>query len=95
MPEGRYFKEALADFTSEAAYGGAVRHLYDLGYSVEQIKENLLYPVSLRQIEKVIDEYEKRRNSPEQDYEYVQETDQYGKRSFRRVKKSEAGRETQ
>lgn len=94
MPEGRYFKDALANFTSEAAYGGAVRHLYDMGYSAEQIREKLLYPASVQQIEKVIDEYERRRNSPEQDYEYVQDTDQYGKRSFRRVKKSDAGRET-
>ena len=39
MPEGRYFKDALANFASEAAYGGAVRHLYDMGYSAEQIRE--------------------------------------------------------
>lgn len=53
MPEGRYFKDALANFTSEAAYGGAVRHLYDMGYSAEQIREKLLYPASVQQIEKV------------------------------------------
>lgn len=92
MPEGRYFKEALADLTSEAAYVGAVRHLYDLGYSVEQIKKNLLYPISVQQIERVIDDYVKRQDSPERDYEYIRETDQYGRKSFRRVKKPEAGR---
>ena len=93
MSEGRYFKEALANFASEAAYAGAVRHLYDLGYSVEQIRQNLLYPVSVQQIESVIDEYRKRQKSPEADYEYVQDVDRYGKKSFRRVKKPENGRE--
>lgn len=91
MAEGRYFKEALANFASEAAYAGAVRHLYDMGYSVEQIRRNLLYPVSVQQIEKVIDEYRKRQESSEEDYEYVQDVDQYGKRSFRRIKKPRAG----
>ncbi len=93
MPEGEYFREALAGFASEAAYAGAVRHLYDLGYSAEQIREKLLYPVSVSQIEKVIDGYVKRQNSPEGDYEYVQETDRYGKKSFRRVRKQEPGGE--
>lgn len=92
MPEGRYFKEALAGFVSEAAYAGAVRHLYDEGYSVEQIRKNLLYPVSVEQIERVIDDYIRRRNSPDRDYEYIQETDRYGRKSFRRVKKPDAGR---
>lgn len=90
MAEGRYFQEALANFTSEAAYAGAVRHLYDLGYSVEQIKENLLYPVSLQQIERVIDDYRAGQNSPEGDYIYIQDTDKYGKKSFRRIKKQAA-----
>ena len=87
MPEGQYFREALAGFAAEAAYAGAVRHLYDMGYSVEEIRENLLYPVSRQQIEQVINDYETRRNAPEQDYTYIQETDRYGRKSFRRVKK--------
>ncbi len=86
MPEGKYFREALASFTSEAAYAGAVRHLHDLGYSAGQIRERLLYPASVQQIEKVIDDYEAQKNSPEGDYVYVQDVDKYGKRSFRRVK---------
>lgn len=93
MPEGEYFREALAGFASEAAYAGAVRHLYDLGYSAEQIREKLLYPVSVSRIQKVIDGYIKRHNSPEGDYEYVQATDRYGKKSFRRVRKPEPGGE--
>ncbi len=92
VPEGGYFREALAGFVSEAAYAAAVRHLYDKGYSVEQIRKNLLYPVSVQQIESVIEEYRKRQSSPERAYEYVQDTDRYGKKSFRRIERQEAGR---
>lgn len=87
MAEGRFFREALAGFVSETAYVGAVRHLHDLGYTVEQIRKDLFYPVSVRQIEEVIADYEAEKHSPERDYEYIQETDRYGKKSFRRVKK--------
>lgn len=90
MAEGRYFQEALANFTSEAAYAGAVRHLYDMGYSVEQIRKNLLYPASVRQIEQVIDDYRAGKGALEQDYVYIQDTDRYGRKSFRRVKKQAA-----
>lgn len=87
MAEGRYFQEALANFTSEAAYVGAVRHLCALGYSAEQIKENLLYPVSLERIRQVIDEYRAEQDTPEQEYVYIQDTDRFGRKSFRRVEK--------
>ena len=40
----RYFDEALSDFIHDAASGGAIRHLVDLGYSLEQIMQSLSYP---------------------------------------------------
>lgn len=86
MEENQYFQKALSNFTAEYAYAGAVRHLYDLGYSPEKIKEQVGYPVSIEKIEKVIADYEKVKNSPEGEYEYVQETDEWGRRSFRKVK---------
>ena len=84
MAENRYFQETLSSFTSEFAYAGAVRHLYELGYSPQRIQSELLYPVSLEKINRVIEEYERALNNPEAQYEYVQETDELGRRSFRR-----------
>lgn len=40
----RYFEEALSDFVHDAASGAAIRHLVDLGYSVEQMMQALSYP---------------------------------------------------
>ena len=41
----RYFEAALSDFVFDVAAGGAIRHLTDRGYSVEQIMRELSYPV--------------------------------------------------
>lgn len=41
MEEQKYFKQAISNFTYEAACGGAIRHLADLGYSVRKIMEQL------------------------------------------------------
>ena len=48
--ENRYFREALADFVQETAYGGAVRHLADRGYTVAQIMERLEYPAPCEKV---------------------------------------------
>ena len=47
MAEQEYFKNALSDFTYEAASGGAIRHLADLGYTVKQICEQLSFPTAI------------------------------------------------
>lgn len=47
MAEQEYFKSALSDFTYEAASGGAIRHLADLGYTVKQISGQLSFPTPL------------------------------------------------
>lgn len=89
MDDNRYFKEALSSFTADAAYADAVRRLHDTGMGVAEIKKNLLVSVSEETIEKVIQDYEARKNSPDSEYIYIRETDGYGRRSFRRVKKED------
>lgn len=42
----QYFNQALSDFISDAAYGGAIRHLAGLGRTVEQIIKELDFPIS-------------------------------------------------
>lgn len=52
--KGGYFEEALSDFMFDVAAGGAIRHLADSGYSAEQIRRKLDYPVPLARIEKAV-----------------------------------------
>ncbi len=51
-----YFDEALADFVQNFAYGDAIRHLADQGYTAERIKKEYDYPLSIEKIEKIIQE---------------------------------------
>ena len=44
MSEQDFFKSALSNFTHEAASGGAIRHLADLGYTVDWITRELTFP---------------------------------------------------
>ena len=54
MSEQEYFKSALSDFTYEAASGGAIRHLADLGYTVKQITEKLTYPTPYERVRRTV-----------------------------------------
>lgn len=54
MSEQDYFRNALSDFTFEAASGGAIRHLADLGYTVKQISEKLTYPTPYERVRKAV-----------------------------------------
>ena len=38
-----YFQEALSNFTKDFAYGGAIRHLVDHGYTVDRIIKEFNY----------------------------------------------------
>ena len=49
-----YFEEALSNFTKDFAYGGAIRHLVDHGYTV--IRE-FDYAISRESIEKIVNRY--------------------------------------
>ena len=37
LMENQYFNEALRNFAQDFAYGGAIRHLVDLGYAPVQL----------------------------------------------------------
>ena len=60
------FEESLQNFTRDFAYGGAIRHLADHGYSAEQILKEYRYPLSLESVQKIMDEHlkKKRENEP-------------------------------
>ncbi len=62
MGEG-YFEEALSNFTKDFAYGGAIRHLTDRGYTVDQIIKEFHYPISRETIEKIVNQYLVEKNS--------------------------------
>lgn len=88
--DNKVFQNALSSFTFDCAARGAIRHLSDLGYNAEEIRSQLSYPVPLTRIEKELDEYAKEKAASvngETKYEFVRETDAYGKTSFRRVPK--------
>ena len=51
------FEESLGNFTRDFAYGGAIRHLCDHGYTAEQILKEYKYPLSLESIQKIIDNH--------------------------------------
>lgn len=104
MEEQKYFKQAISNFTFEAACGGAIRHLADLGYSVKQITEQLSYPVPYEKVQKTVWEYflengvlfleEPGKQKMQEKADYVKEYNKYGRASFRRVvsQKEAAGR---
>lgn len=49
-----YFNQALSDFMFEVASGGSIRHLVDLGYSVDQIMGKLAFPTPRERVEKAV-----------------------------------------
>lgn len=87
MADNKYFQKALASMVEGAAYVDAIRHLHDAGLSIDAIKKQVNYPVSVEKIEQVIKDYEEEKASPESEYEFIQKTDAYGRRSFIKVKK--------
>lgn len=99
MEENRYFQEALAGFTHEAASGGAIRHLADRGYTVGEIAERLDFPTPVERVrrevwERLLDTGVILREEPgksvrKEKASYVREYDRYGKITFRRVVESE------
>ena len=89
--ENRFFNEALKDMTFEYACGAAIRHLVELGLSPEEIKKRLDYPVSVEKIKGYIDKNlisgDGLENKPNDGYEMILEYDEYGRRSYRKIKK--------
>lgn len=95
MSEQKYFQNALSNFTYEAASGGAIRHLADLGYSVKQIEEQLTFPTPYEKIQKTVWEHlldtgvllleEPGQKRHYEKADFVKEYGKYGKTSFRRI----------
>ncbi len=95
MDRPGYFQTALSNFATDVACGGAIRHLTDLGYTLDQIVERLDYPASRAKVQRIMMEYLYHSRvllkeepsfalftGPE---EYVQEQDAYGRRTLRRI----------
>lgn len=52
--ENQYFNESLQNFVRDFAYGGAIRHLVDLGYTTDRIIKEYHYPLSRDSIDKIV-----------------------------------------
>lgn len=105
MAEQEYFRNALSDFTYEAASGGAIRHLADLGYTVKQISGQLSFPTPYARVQKTVWQRlletgvllteepgsGKKRGGKAG---YVMERDRYGRTSFRLAAAKDGGEET-
>lgn len=57
MDETRAFQSALSNFATDVACGGAIRHLTDIGYTLEQIIARLDYPVSRQKAQRIMMEH--------------------------------------
>lgn len=100
MSEEKYFQKALSNFTYEAASGGAIRHLADLGYSVKQIGEQLTFPTPYEKIQQTVWEHlietgvilleEPGRERHYEKVDFVKEYGKYGRTDFRRVTRNVA-----
>lgn len=103
MAEQEYFRQALANFTFETASGGAIRHLADHGYTVEEISKKLDFPTPHDRIGNTVWKHfldkgilllhEPGTGLGQEAYDFVAEYDCYGRKSFRRVTVQEFGKE--
>lgn len=96
----QYFQKALADFTYDAASGGAIRHLADVGYTVKQIMEELAFPTPYERVQKEVWERLVETGAllikepgggigGTKKVTFVQDYDRFGKVSFRRVEEAQ------
>ena len=51
------FNQALGQFVTEMASGGAIRHLSDLGYTVDEIVQKLDYPTPKEKVAEIVFQY--------------------------------------
>lgn len=95
MDEPSYFQNALSSFVMDAACGGAIRHLADIGYTLDQIVERLDYPAPRAKVQRIMMDYlyENRMLLKEEPSAklfaakevFVQEQDAFGRRSMRKI----------
>ena len=104
MPEQSYFQNALSNFTHEAASGGAIRHLTDLGYTAKQVAERLDFPTPFARVQKEIWQrlidtnvilLEEPGSAKSKKAAYVREYDKYGRASFRKVMEQDEKKESE
>lgn len=104
MSEQSYFQNALSNFTHEAASGGAIRHLTDLGYTAKQVVEQLDFPTPFTRVQKEVWQrlldtnvilLEKPGSAKSTKAAYVREYDKYGRASFRKVMEQDEKRENE
>ncbi|EOS30184.1 MAG: hypothetical protein OSJ53_07165 [Kineothrix sp.] len=60
--ENSYFNEALSNFAKDFAYGGAIRHLVDKGYTADRIIREFHYPISRESVEKIVEDHLKNKD---------------------------------
>lgn len=95
MEKPSYFQTALSNFVTDAACGGAVRHLTDIGYTLDQIVERLDYPAPRSKVQQIMMEYlyeskvllkdEPSIETLAPKTQYIQEQDAFGRRTMRKV----------
>lgn len=95
MDKPEYFQNALSSFATDVACGGAIRHLVNSGCTLDQIVARLDYPTSREKAGRIMMEhlYQSRvllREEPsdalfEEQTEFVQEQDAYGRRTHRKI----------
>lgn len=95
MDRPEYFQTALSNFVTDAACGGAVRHLTDIGYTLQQICDRLDYPASRVKVQKLMMEYLYEscvllREEPSMRIfarreQFIQEQNSYGRRTWRKT----------
>lgn len=90
-----YFSKALSNFTNDIASGDAIRHLADLGYTVNEIHDRLDFPTPHSRIadtvwKHYIDTGVIRLNEPDgrpvEKVSYVREYDSLGRAYFKQVR---------
>lgn len=96
-----YFKSTLTNFSQDVANGGAIRHLWNRGYSIREIMEQLDFPAPYERVQNVVWEHllstgvirltEPEHGEAQEKVTYVKEYDKYGRTSFRRVKETGTG----
>lgn len=101
MEEANVFQSALSNFATDVACGGAIRHLTDIGYTLDQIVERLDYPASREKAQRIMMEhlYQSRvllREEPsetlfEEQTQFVEEQDAFGRRTLRKIKIDQKG----
>lgn len=95
MGEPSYFQSALSSFVTDAACGGAIRHLVDIGYTLDQIVDRLDYPAPREKVRRMMMDYLYEshillREEPSGKLFaakeiFVQEQDAFGRRSMRKI----------